>query len=284
MKCDGVQGFPRYSRAEDAFKTCVSFLFHPRRIRKDRLLPEVSSMIALIASYLLASVLVPSAHAETPPAAVVNVTVVAPVVTDEASDATEVPTSQYGVSLVIGSNCTVKVTGKNMSPVKAAAVVSEIESAKALCLAAKAKRDDKARADQVATARSASLDKLIVSAGKAGEEGTDVRVVTDDVTVEIGDHLDWQAFGGSAMNGNGYVPGMPVGYVDPSAAAIFRLNYFGSSAHPAVPGAVMPLQQPVVQTPPSTQPVASADTVALGACRTALEKKGKMLETCAAGR
>lgn len=239
-------------------------------------------MIALIASYLLASVLVPSAHAETPPAAVVNVTVVAPVVTDEASDATEIPTSQYGVSLVIGSNCTVKVTGKNMSPVKAAAVVSEIESAKALCLAAKAKRDDKARADQVATARSASLDKLIVSAGEAGEKGVDVRVVTPDTTVEMGDHLDWQAYG-EAVGDNGYVPGMPVGYVSPDQAMLYRLNA-GMGAHPAVPGAVMPLQQPVVQTPPSTQPVASADTVALGACRTALEKKGKMLETCAAGR
>ena len=217
----------------------------------------------MIVSLLLSSLFVSAANAETP---IVNVTFVTPAVTDEASDATEIETSQYGVSLVVGSNCSVKVIGRNLSPKKVGALVTEIEAAKGRCLADKARRDDKARADLASSARSVSLDKLIVSAGTAGEKGIDVRVVTDDTTVEMGDHLDWQAYG-EAVNGNGVVPGMPLGYVDPNAAMLYRLNG-GMNAHPAIPGVVVPAQQPV------------ADNGALTTCQSALRGVSERLATC----
>lgn len=225
---------------------------------------------------LILSSLISAARAEEP---TINVTVVAPAVTDEAADATEIPTSQYGVSLVIGSNCSVKVTGKNLSAKKAGQLAGEIEAAKGKCMANKARRDDKARADQVATARSKSEDTLISAGADAVKNGGSVDYsskANGDLHFVAGPAAEWSAYGTAVSNGNGYVPGMSVGYVDPQMAMLYRLGagQAAFAAHPVVPGAVMPMQ-------PAAQPATTTDnSAALGECQQALKAKGKLLESC----
>lgn len=217
--------------------------------------------------FLLLSSFVSMAHAETPTTGttgtVVNVTYVAPVVTDEASDATEIPTSQYGVSLVIGSNCIVKVTGRNLSPVKAGQLAGEIETAKAECLAAKARRDDKARADKVAADRSASENTLIAAGAELVKKGGSVDYAAEadgDVRFVSGPAAETRA----AFQAYGQM-GVVGGTVD--MAAYRRVQ------------ARVGLALPQVQTVPP--PAASTtDADALGECQQALAKKGKMLEEC----
>lgn len=228
-------------------------------------------MIALIASLLLSSVLVPSAHAETQTAPVINVTVVTPAVTDEASDATEIPTSQYGVSLVIGSNCSVKATGKNMSPAKAGRLALEIEEAKAQCMEAKAKRDDKAHSDQMATARSASEDTLISAGAEAIKNGHSV-----DYSSKANGDLHFVA-GPAAEISAAY---QSYGQIRGVGGIVDSAGYLRTQARI---GLAMPQTSLGPVAAPVTQPVTNTDDTALSVCRKALEKKGKLLETCANG-
>lgn len=111
-------------------------------------------MIALLLSSFLA-------HAETP---VINVTVVAPVATDEADYDVRVPTSQNGVSIVIGSDCKVALTGKNLSAKKVGQLAGEIEAAKSDCLDAKAKRASMAQRDAAAATLTTAQATLVASA------------------------------------------------------------------------------------------------------------------------
>ncbi len=92
--------------------------------------------------------------------------------------------------------------------------------------------------------------------------GGKVRLVT-------GPAADWHAYGTAITTGNGMIGGMPMGYVDPSMAMLYRLGAgqaaFG--AHPAIPGVVFPMQS------------ASSDT-ALGECHVNLAGKTALLKEC----
>ena len=223
-------------------------------------------MIALIASLFLSSVLVSSAQAETPVTPVINVTVVTTPVTDEASDATEIPTSQYGVSLVIASNCSVKVTAKNLSAVKAGKLVGEVEAAKSQCLTAKAERDEKARRDLASSARSGSENTLIAAGAEAIKNGHSV-----DYSSKANGDLHFVA-GPAAEIGAAY---QAYGQIRGVGGIVDSAGYLRTQARI---GLAMPQTSLSPVAAPVTRPAASTDTDALGACRTSLKKKGELLE------
>lgn len=229
MKCDGIQGFPSILAQKTPSKLVFPFLFHHRRIRKNRL-SQRYSMIILLASLLSFSAL--------------------------AAD-TEIPMPSYGVNIVIGSDCSVKVVG-HVSAAKAGELARAVVGIESQCLADKAEL-------AAAVTRSDAEAGLIAAVAIPVMNGDNVWYKSGTLEIQTGDHLDWLAFGGAAMNGNGYVPGMPVGYVDPSAAMLYRLNA-GMGAHPTVPGAVMP--------PPAD------NGAALGTCQSALRGVSERLEAC----
>src|SRR3989338_5075939 len=102
----------------------------------------------MILSLILASFF--SAFAAEPVAAA-PVPVAGPVTVVEDS---QIPLPAFGVNLVIGSDCSVKVVG-HVPAAKAGTLVVEVSRATSGCLASKARRDAKARDDEAAIARSA---------------------------------------------------------------------------------------------------------------------------------
>lgn len=170
---------------------------------------------------------------------------------------TEIPMPSYGVNIVIGSDCSVKVVG-HVSAAKAGELARAVVGVESQCLADKAEL-------AAAVTRSDAEAGLIAAVAIPVMNGDNVRYKNGTLEIQTGDQLDWQAYAG-AVGGNGYVPGMPVGYVDPSAAMIFRLNA-GMSAHPVVPGAVVP-------------PPADNGGAALSTCQSALRGVSERLEAC----
>ena len=214
----------------------------------------------IIAAALLGLSLTSSAHAEDP----------------------RLPLPILGSNFVImPEDCGVKVVGSS-SVRKTAETIAIVERAKSECFAAKALRDDKARRDIAASARSVSEDGLIA---KLDQENGGFEYVSDH-NADGSDHI--RILGGATAVAaqfitrvNGFDPSMSMlNSGDPSMVLSNVITTNGASRG----GGTLYLYPTTATAVPAATTIPVADGSALSACQTGLKTATGLLAECRGGK
>ncbi len=153
--------------------------------------------------------------------------------------ATTIPVMGVLVNINPDDSCKAEILGV-VPPAKAAAITEGVLSAQADCFAKKSE----AQADVITAKAHATSEYLLAKAtAKAVEtgDGGNLRFQSGgDLKVEIGEHLNYEAYAGS-IYGNGLAPGMPLASTNPEAAMLWRLasTEAAFAASPQIPAGVV---------------------------------------------
>lgn len=209
----------------------------------------------MIVSLVLSSLFVSSANAE-----------------DEGVD---LPLPFVGANVKTRDRCTMVMAAAPWNTDNAGKLVIDYAEAGSICLDAEGDLEvAKARALAI-IARGDAEAALISAAAIPVMNGGSVdyeSTAHGTVRLTTGPAAEWSAYGHAVTAGNGVIGGMPMGYVDPQWAMLYRMGYnqnaFG--AHPAIPGVVM-------------QPWVAGDSAALSECQSQLAEKTTFLKACDGG-